>query len=88
MGACLTWAPGVEEQDELPELVGRDRTLVGVNANFQEVSTHGCHGRSAQAYVQGGGSIGLQGNNPGAWATTACEAKHCPCPFGQVWQGS
>ena len=25
--SCLTWAPGIEEQDELPKLVGCDRPL-------------------------------------------------------------
>ena len=88
MGPCLTWAPGIEEQDKLPQLVGSDKTLVGVDPNFQEVSAHGCYGRSTEAHFQGVGPVSFQGRNPGAWATTACEAEYCPSPFGQIGQGS
>lgn len=84
----LTWAPGIEEQNELSELVGCDGPLEGVNVNFQKVPTHRRHGRSTQAHLQGGGPVGLQWGYPRTRTTMICQAEHSSRPLGQVWQWS
>lgn len=84
----LTWAPGIEQQDELPELVGCGRALDGVDVNLQQIASHSSHWGRTQAHLQGRGPIVLQRRDPGAGPTATCQAEHGPSSFGHIWQRS